>query len=474
MPSNPKRLLEDLKSLLGRNKVIEDEAIVRLYSREPSGLESPALAVVFPETTGDVSRLAKYAYSHDLRLFPQGSSTSLSGSAVPLDEGVVVTFEHMNRVREISVVDSITVVEPGVRIDELNLELAGKGYMFPVDPASSAVATVGGAINSGAGGMRSAKYGTMRDWVLGLEIVLPDEHGSVLRLGCRTLKCRQGYDLVRLIVGSEGTLAMVTEAVLKIAPLPEQVVVALAFYPELRDVAEAVVAVKEQGVQPYIMEFMDDRTVEAAAKTVEVSVEASGHMFLVGVDVNREAAERTASWLSRTLSSAGATRLYVAGTVNEAEERGFFTLRRSLLPAQMRVAREITGSPRTLVYIGDIAVPPSKLVDAVEELRSLEAKYGLFTMIGGHIGDGNLHPAVGLDPRNKEQARRVEEWYLEVMELALKLGGTISSEHGIGLLKREGLRREFQHLGSEKALELMKGLKRLFDPKGVLNPGKVV
>ncbi len=474
MSGNPGRIVDGLKSLLGRDRVVDDEAVVRLYSREPSGLESQALAVVFPETVRDVSRLARYAYSRDLKLYPQGSSTSLSGSSVPLEEGVVVSFERMNQVSEVSVVDSIAVVGPGVRIDELNLMLAEKGYMFPVDPASAAVATVGGAINSGAGGMRSAKYGTMRDWVLGLQLVLPDEHGTVLRVGCRTLKCRQGYDLVRLIVGSEGTLAMVTEAILRITPLPEQVVVALAFYPELRNVAEAVVAVKEQGVQPYLMEFMDRKTVEAAAKAMNIPVETPGHMLLVGVDVNREATGRFVEWLGKTLRATGAVKLHVADTLREAEDKGFFTLRRSLFPAQIKLAREAAGSRRVLVYIEDIAVPPSRLVDAVEGLRSLEDKYGLPTMIGGHVGDGNLHPAVGFDPHNKDQARRVEEWFEEVMELALKLGGTISSEHGIGTLKRSGLRREFEHLGSAKALELMRGLKRLFDPKGILNPGKVV
>jgi len=454
-----------------RGRVVRDPAIVRLYSREPSGLEGGAEAVVFPESVEDVRELVRWAYRSGAALYPQGSGTSLSGSAVPRPPGVVVSFERMRRVR---VVDGYAFVEPGVRIDELNAVLAARGYMFPVDPASSAVATVGGAVNSGAGGMRGARYGTMRDWVLGLELVLADEDASVVFAGCRTLKCRQGYDLARLIVGSEGTLALVTKAALKITPLPEQVVYALAFYPSLEDLARAVVAVREAGVLPQIMEFLDARTVDIAAAAAGVpELAGKGHMLLVGVEAQREAAERVLDWLVSTLRSHGASTIVTAWTTEEAEERGLFRVRRSLFPAQVAAARERTGSERVLVLIEDIVVPPSRLVEAVEAIRALEAKYGLPTLIGGHIGDGNLHPAVGYDPERPGEAERVHAWYMEVMEVALRLGGSVSAEHGIGVLKKEGLRLEARYRG-ERLLDLMRGVKRVFDPKGILNPGKVV
>ncbi len=468
-----KGLVERLVEALGYGKVCSDPAIVNLYSRESSGLEAEGqvLAVVFPETADDVSKLLSLAYREEFKVYPQGSATSLAGSAVP-SQGVVVSFERMNRVKEVNVVDGVAVVEPGVRIEELNLELSRYGYMFPVDPASQSVATVGGAINSGAGGMRGAKYGTMRDWVLALQVVLPDEKGTVMKIGCRTVKCRQGYDLVRLIVGSEGTLAVVTEATLRITPLPEAVVTVLAFYRDLSDLASTVIAIREQGFQPLVMEFMDNRTVKAAVEFARTTIAAEGHMLLVSVDVNREAIDRVLDELASLARRGGAVRVHTAKSMGEAEP--LYAIRRSLFPAQVELARRAYRGRRVHVLIEDIAVPPSRLVEAVEALRQLEEKYGFTTLMGGHVGDGNLHPAIGYPIDDPAARRRVAEWYREVMRLAVKLGGTVSAEHGIGVLKREGLAMELEALGALKALDIMRGIKRLFDPKNILNPGKVV
>ncbi|MCE4600384.1 MAG: FAD-binding protein [Desulfurococcales archaeon] len=465
-----------LRGALGRDKVIDDPGIIRLYTREPSGLEAEGVeAVVFPEDAGDVRKLVRLAYKMEFPVYPQGSATSLSGNAYPVEGGVVVSFERMRRLREVNIVDGTVVVEPGLRLDELNNALASYGYMFPVDPASSAVATVGGAINNGAGGMRGAKYGTMRDWVLGLELVVADEDASLVRVGCRTVKCRQGYDLTRLIVGSEGTLGLVTEAVLRITPIPEQVVYILAFYERLEDLAQTVIEIKQGRVTPYIAEFMEAETVERAKRLAGVELDARGHMLLVGVDVYREAAGRMLDWLSSIAVDNGAHTLYRAWTTEEALEKGLFSIRKNLFTAQVHYTRErLGGAGKVMVLIEDIVVPPSRLVEAVEGLVEISKRYGFTMMLGGHIGDGNLHPAVGFDPRDSEERRRVEEWYHEVMRLALRLGGSVSAEHGIGTLKKEGLELEARHRGSEKLLELMRGVKRVFDPKGILNPGKVV
>jgi glycolate oxidase len=468
------RILGALRKALGAKKVIGDEEIVSLYSREPAGLEPPEkpIAVVFPEDISDLSVLARIAYRMEFPLYPQGSTTSLSGSAYPLEGGVIVSMERMRRIREVSLVDSYALVEAGVRIDDLNVELAKYGYMFPVDPASSAVATVGGAINSGAGGMRGAKYGTMRDWVLGLDIVLVDESGTSMMIGCKTLKCRQGYDLVRLVVGSEGTLALVADAYLKIIPLPENVVTAVAFYNRLEDLMETVVEIKSRGIQPYIMEFMDSKSVSLALSYVESPINASGNMLLVSVDVNKEASGRVLEELS-SIMSRKASALYKALSLEEAEEKGLFQIRRSLFPAQTEHARKSIGKDRVLVVIEDIAVPPSKLVDAVTLIRDISERYGFDVTIGGHVGDGNLHPSIGVDPEDPEMTRRAREWFTEVMRIAVRLGGTISAEHGIGTLKKEGLRMELEAHGALKALEIMRSIKKAFDPKGLLNPGKI-
>lgn len=469
-----RRGVEGLKSILGKEKVIDDPAVVSLYSREPSGLAASAAAVVFPESTSDVSKLVSFAFKHEIKLFPQGSTTALSGSAVPEEGGIVVSFERMNRILGVSVVDSLVDVEPGVRIGDLNVELARHGYMFPIDPGSVTISTIGGAINAGAGGLRGAKYGTTRDWVLGLTAVLPDESGTVLRLGCRTTKCRQGYDLVRLLVGSEGTLAMVTEATLRIAPLPEGAAVSLAFFKELEDLFEAYREIKESRIQPLILEFMDHETTLLAKEASGAKVEAEGHMLLAAIDCNREAVDRFADWLARVMERRGAIRTYIARSMEEAEAMGLFTLRRSLFPAQVFMGQRSFPGRKLLVLLEDIAVPPSRLLDAVREIREVSRDLGLKVSIGGHVGDGNLHPSTAFPLDDERLKAKVVEWHEKITKIAIKLGGTVSAEHGIGLLKKEPLRQELAALGSERAIALMREIKRVFDPKNILNPGKVI
>ncbi len=469
-------IVDVLRRKLGKEKVIDDPAIVSIYLREPSGLRgSNVKAVVFPESGEDVREIVKAAYEYEVYIYPQGSSTSLSGSAYPEKGGIVVSFERMNKILDVNIIDGTVTVQPGVRIDELNEFLKEYGYMFPVDPASSAVATVGGAINTGAGGMKGVKYGTMRDWVLGLELVLADSNASKIRIGCRTVKCRQGLDLTRLIVGSEGTLGLVTEAILRITPIPEQVVYILAFYEHLEDLAQTVIDVKKEGITPFIAEFMEEETVQRAKKLAGVDIEARGHMLLLGVDVYREAAERMLNHLIDLAKRNKAREIHTATSTEEAYDRGLFAIRKNLFTAQVHYTRErLGGKENVMVLIEDIVVPPSRLVEAVKGLKEIAGRYGFTMMLGGHIGDGNLHPAVGYDPEDPVETRRVEEWYIEVMRLALNLGGSISAEHGIGTLKKKGLVIEAESLGSEKMIELMRGIKRVFDPKGILNPGKII
>ncbi|MGC9071308.1 MAG: FAD-binding oxidoreductase [Acidilobus sp.] len=458
-------LVKALAEAIGSDKVADDPNVLGLYAKEPDGLSGPVEAVVFPESPNDVVAIASLAYRLEFPIYPQGSTSSLSGNAVPTRKGVVISFERMDRVKEVDVVDSVAVVEPGVRIEELNLELAERGYMFPVDPASQSVATIGGAIANGAGGMRGAKYGTMKDWVNSLEVVLVDREGTRLRLGCRTVKCRQGYDLTRLIVGSEGTLALVTEATLRLTPLPETVVTALAFFDDINALASAYVDLKSQRVQPYIAEFMDAPTVELAAQGLDLPFEAKGNMFLVSLESTEESRDRNRRFLEGLMRSHGARD--VISTSNESEAEELFRLRRNLFPAQVAMFRK-PGRPFQL-FIEDIVVPPSRVPEAVRLLRGLDAKYGIRSSLGGHIGDGNLHPAIGFDPTDPISAKTALSWFNDVIDVALSLGGAISAEHGIGVIKRESLVRAV----GERQLELMRAIKSVFDPKGLLNPGKL-
>ncbi|MEB3760739.1 MAG: FAD-binding protein [Desulfurococcales archaeon] len=476
LSSNIDNAIKELRRRLGKAKVIDDPAIAILYTREPSGIRgSHVKAVVFPEEEKDVSLILKTAYKYNVPIYPQGSSTSLSGNSVPLEPGIVVSMERMNRVLEINIVDNYVVVEPGVRMEDLNAELAKYRYMFPVDPASSSVATIGGAINNGAGGLRGAKYGTMRDWLLAVRLGIADEEGSILNLGCYTVKCRSGYDLARLIVGSEGTLGIVTRAVLRITPLPEDTVYALSFFDSLEDLMEAFIEIRRSRLNPFMLEFMDSATVDYASKSLDLPYEPKGNLFLVGIETSPESNQRILDTLTSLLESHGAHTIITAHGDKEAHDKKLFAVRKNLFTGQARYTLEKEGSSgRIMVMIEDIVVPPSKVPEAVTLIRGLGEKYGFTVFIGGHIGDGNLHPAVGFNAEDEEERKRVEQWFHEVMEIALKLGGSISAEHGIGLLKKQGLRMELEYKNSLKALQLMKEIKKAFDPKGLLNPGKVL
>jgi glycolate oxidase len=471
-----RRVLRELKKMLGPENVVTDEFVVGLYARNAAGMSSGALAVVFPRSVEDVSGIVRLAYRESMPIYPQGSATELTGSSIPAEEGLVISFQNMDRIKETSIVDGYVVAEPGVVLRELDTHLSRYGYMFPVDPASIRAATVGGAVNTGAGGMRGAKYGTMREWIMGLQVVLPDEHGTVMRIGCRTAKCRQGYDLVRLIVGSEGTLALVTEATLRITPVPENTVTLLGFYEELDDLAQTVVDVKKNRLSPYIMEFIDAETVDITIKAGGSRIEGRGHALIISLDVPPEASRRYMDKLRSIMESNNASQIHAAENTRKAEELGLFDIRRGFHPATVKLAAQASreSKGRILVYVEDIAVPPSRLAEAIRRIRGVSRELGVPLSLAGHAGDGNIHPVTWFDTGDPESRERIERWVREVMRIAVELGGTVSSEHGIGISKKEGLRMELEAIGGLRALSLMAEIKKIFDPKGILNPGKIV
>ncbi|MEM1571510.1 MAG: FAD-linked oxidase C-terminal domain-containing protein [Pyrobaculum sp.] len=432
------------------DRFVEDSSIAALYVHDASFVEgeSNVLGVVFPETEGEVVELVRWAIKHKVPLFPQGSATSLSGNAAATARGLVVSFERMTKV-EIDPGDGVAVVGPGVRIEELNVELARYGFFFPVDPGSMRSATIGGAIANGAGGMRGAKYGTVKDWVLGLRVVTG--RGDVLKVGCKTFKCRNGYDLVRLFVGSEGTLGLITEAVLKLAPVPESAVAVLAYYDDVEPLVEDVVRVRASRIWPLFAEFLD------APTAAVVGLEERDALFL-GVDVNTGAEERVLKRLQSIVRGRVAS---VA--VGWSEAMKLLEPRRRLYSAQVHLAQRGGG----VLVIEDVAVPISKLPDAVRGLKKLAEKYGVPLLLGGHVGDGNLHPATWF--RKEEGPGKAEKFIREMAELVVGLGGTVSAEHGVGTLKKDLIALEL----GDAVLTYMRELKKVFDPYNILNPGKI-
>ncbi len=463
------KIYNDLVRLLGDNKVVNDPSIVYLHNRDAIYMRGNSRIVVFPESLDDVRKVVRYCYENEIRIYPQGGSSELTGSSIGWEDGIIISFIRMNRILEFSPIDRYIVVEPGLKLIDLNNYLEEHGYIFPIDPASVKNATVGGAINTGAGGLKGFKYGTMKDWVLGLEIVLPDKNATVLNLGSKTLKNREGYDLTRLIVGSEGTLALVTKAVLKVARKPSDIVSIAAFFDDLDSLMSAVVDLLSKDYKIMILEFVDRNTVELVKSHGLTSIESSGHMLILGVE--KICDKVFLDDILGIIESHGGRDIIFAESIEDAENIGIYSIRRGFYTTFIELAAENSeGTP--FVYTEDISVPPSRLPELIRDIEKIVEKYKVPIGIAGHAGDGNIHPTMyAVDDESKE---RVLNAAYEIMYLAIKYGGVISSEHGIGLLKKDMLLKAYHIRGSEKALEIMKGIKHIFDPKNILNPDKVL
>ncbi|CCC81954.1 FAD-binding oxidoreductase [Thermoproteus tenax] len=454
----------DLRKSLGEDKVVVDADILRIYARDPASLEYELpLAVVYAESVEDVVQVVRYAIDHKLYITPVFHSSSLSGNAATIAQRtIVLSSEKMNKILEVSEVDWLATVQPGIKIDEFNLELMRYGLQWPVDPASSKTASVGGSIINGGGGMRGAKYGPASHWVLGLQAVIGT--GEVIRVGCRTLKCREGYDLLHLFVGSEGTLGVITEATVRLAPLPESFAGVVAQFEDAASLAKAVVESRRRRLWLLVAEFMDDEGSEF------VGLERKYTLWL-GVDATVGSEDALLSRLKDIVDKTG-------GRVN-AEARDwntFFKLlgpRRLLYPAPVKKAVEQYGGS-AIILMGDVAVPFSRLPEALEDMKTIAKSYGVPTIFGGHVGDGNIHPVLWFNRSDEAQKRRATELYERFGEIALKYGGTVSAEHGIGLHKKELLKKTYEMRNSQAVLRLFKEIKRIFDPYGIFNPGKII
>lgn len=437
------------------------------YSRDASHFpgELP-LAAVLPRDANQVSRVLKYCYDNNIGVVARGGGTSLTGASIAHSDSIVISLLRMDRVIGISIEDRYAEVEPGVRIDNLNSLLAKQKHLFPPDPGSSLAATVGGIINTNAGGLRCVKYGTTKDWILGIEAVLMD--GTILQLGNRTLKSRLGYDLTSLIVGSEGTLAIVTRAFLKIAPAPSDTARLLAYFDSIESLGRSVAAVKAAGIDPMIAEYLDRMTMDAVESTGTFTFPRdANYVLLLDIDAPGEALESRLADVKSILEGGGAKQ--VVSTTDRGEMERLYTARKGAYSSLLRMRK----SERDIVIIGDIVVPPSSLPSVLRSIDTLVAEQHIRLALFGHIGDGNIHANIFMDADDAGEKRRAEEFQKLLGRLALEAGGSVSAEHGIGMEKVELLEMEYAYRHSGKALDLMKSVKSVFDPKGLLNPGKV-
>jgi len=448
-------VIKELSSIVGPANLFTGPEELVAYSYDATRTAALPAAVARPVTAREVSQILLLANRRRFPVIPRGAGTGMSGGSVPVRGGLVLSFERMNRILEIDERNRMAVVEPGVITGDLQREVEARGLFYPPDPASQQFCTLGGNIAECAGGLRAVKYGVTRDYVLGLEVVLPT--GEIIETGSRTLKSVAGYDLTRLIVGSEGTLGVVTRIILRLLPRPESVETLSAFFPHIRDAGLAVAKISAGPIRPRALELIDSGAIRAVETYLKQDVSrGAGAMVLLEVDGSPQATASEAGALERVCREAGA--VSVTRAADKSEQDRIWKLRRSISPALYTI------KPRKINE--DIVVPPARVPDILAEVQDIARRHGLLIVCFGHAGDGNIHTNILLEEAERPQA---EEAVKEIFAAVLRMQGSISGEHGIGITKAPFLPLE----AGEQALEVMRKIKRALDPNNILNPGKI-
>ncbi|GBC89047.1 putative FAD-linked oxidoreductase [bacterium HR13] len=456
-----KKPVDKLVEVLGKEKVKVSLVERKLYSYDATPIpieRAIPSAVIFPESQEDVEKLVQVCYQEDIPIFPRGAGSGLTGGAVPtVDKGVVVSFEKMKRF-SVDVDNAVAFVEPGVITYELQQFVERLGLFYPPDPSSFKYSTIGGNIAENAGGPRCLKYGVTREYVLGLTAVIKE--GKVLRTGSPVLKDVAGYDITKLFVGSEGTLGLITSAILKLIPKPKARATALVLFERLEDVGKAVTEIMTSGVFPSALEFMDADAIKAAEAYKPIGLPKDvAAILLVELDGSAQGVKEDLQTVERLLSRMG---IEVKVAQDEASAEKLWTVRKNLGPA---LANLKTGKINE-----DIVFPRTYLSEAIPKLRDIAKKYDLLMVVFGHIGDGNLHVNLLYDKKDRQEEERAERAVDEIFQLALSYSGSITGEHGVGLTKRKFLKWQVGEVG----IEVLKGIKAVFDPKNLFNPGKLL
>jgi glycolate oxidase len=441
-------------------KNFDDSKIERLvysYDATPNFQSMPD-AVISPRNTEDVSEILKICNQYEVPIVPRGSGTNLCAGTCPTEGGIVILFKHMNKILEIDEENLTITVQPGVITLDMIHAIEEKGLFYPPDPSSMKISTIGGNINENSGGLRGLKYGVTRDYVMGLEAVLPN--GDIIRTGGKLAKDVAGYDLTRLFVGSEGTLGVITEATLKLIPMPETRKTMLALYQDLSAAARSVSKIIANKIIPTTLEFLDQATLKVVEDYAQIGLPTDVQaVLLIEQDGPPEVVERDIQKIAEVCKLENAVSIQIAATEDEA--MALRTARRAALSAVARLA------PTTILE--DATVPRSEIANMVKAINEITEKYQLTICTFGHAGDGNLHPTCATDARNHEEMERVEKAFAEIFEKAIELGGTITGEHGVGAMKAPYLEWKLKKEG----IAAMMGIKQAFDPNNIMNPGKV-
>ncbi|MBM7648624.1 glycolate oxidase [Bacillus ectoiniformans] len=448
-----------LMAIAGPENVDDSKAGRLVYSYDATpNFQSMPDAVVAPRNTKEVSEIVKVCSEHQVPIVPRGSGTNLCAGTCPTEGGIVLLFKHMNQILEIDEENLTVTVQPGVVTLDMIHAVEKIGLFYPPDPSSMKISTIAGNINENSGGLRGLKYGVTRDYVLALEIVLPN--GDIIKTGGKLAKDVAGYDLTRLFVGSEGTLGVITEATLKLIPMPETKQTMLALYQDLEAAARSVSKIIANKIIPTTLEFLDQPTLKVVEDFAQIGLPTDVQaVLLIEQDGPAEVVARDMEKMAEVCKSEMAISVQVAQTEIEAD--ALRTARRSALSALARL------KPTTILE--DATVPRSEIAKMVRAINEIAVKHNVNICTFGHAGDGNLHPTCLTDARDHEEMERVEEAFAEIFAKAIDLGGTITGEHGVGVMKAPYLEWK---LGAE-GINAMKAIKHSFDPKNIMNPGKM-
>jgi len=459
-PERVDAVVDALTARLGAAQVKTDEAVRMIYGMDALKRGHPADVVVFPATTEDVVSVVRICAERRIPIVPRGGGTGYTGGSVPAHGGVVISLERMNRILEIDEANLLAVVEPNVITGDLQDAVEKIGLFYPPDPASLRQSVIGGNVAECAGGPRAFKYGTTKRYVLGLEAVLPT--GEVIETGGKVVKNVVGYDLTQLLVGSEGTLAIITKIILRLVPKPPVQQTLRATFRDVESAVGAVVNITRERVVPAALELIDGDSLEAVARNLQVrslAPEGTEALLLLEVDGTPQAVAEEAERVEEACRAAGATEILRARDATERQEL-------------WRVRRELSVSLKMIASLKlnhDVVVPKGRIPELFALVRAIRERFRLRIPCFGHAGDGNIHVNIMVDKDNPEEIARAHEAEGALFTGVVALEGSISGEHGIGFTKSRFLPMEL----SEEEIALMKRVKRAFDPDGILNPGKV-
>ena len=451
-------LWQRFKDIVGEDGLTNDLIDLVSYSYDGSDITYRPDGAILPANTEQVSKILALANAEGVPITPRGAGTGLAGAALANKGGLIMDMGRMNKILDIRITDRQVRVQSGVVYRELQKALAPYGFFYPPDPASGSVATIGGNVATNAGGLKGAKYGVTKHYVLGLEVVLAD--GSILHTGSNCLKCSSGYDLSGMFIGSEGTLGVITEITLKVLPEPEHKATAMAVFDTLPQTGDAIAAIMGSKAVPCVLEIMDELCIEVLNKYSDISLPKVEALLLAETDGFTQAeADQQINVIIEVMKEQGAKEVTLAKDRVEAEK----------LWAARRTAGGLWTSVKSAYVSEDVTVRTSKIRELIERVHAIGERYNLPIPTLGHVGDGNLHPALIYDHHDPDEVERMEAATKEIFEAAIDLGGTLTGEHGIGLVKAPFMTLEHD----ATAMATMALLKRSLDPNNILNPGKM-